>query len=58
MPYDSGTHLLVLYDDTGTITGVGQINQEEVERQRGKGLRSNRLKRSPGSLRITRSHQG
>jgi hypothetical protein len=34
---NSGTHLLVLYDDTGTITGVGQINQEEVELQGGKG---------------------
>ena len=29
---NSGMHLLVLYD-TGTITGVGQINQEEVEPQ-------------------------
>ena len=33
---NSGMHLLVLYD-TGTITGVGQINQEEVEPQGGKG---------------------
>ena len=33
---NSGTHLLVLYD-TGTIIGVGQINQEEVEPQGGKG---------------------
>ena len=60
MAYDSGTHLLILYDDTGTITGVGQMNQEEVERQGRKGLRSNCFKRSLAHfvpLGVTREEQ-
>lgn len=32
MHAEDSTHLLVLFDDSGTITSVGEINQNEMDR--------------------------